>query len=160
MVDRVERAREYAIAAHGEQRYGNHPYAYHLAAVVKILAEAGASDDMIIAGWLHDVVEDTDATEADIAAAFGEEVAGLVGAVSGGGNRDAHVAAIYEKIKALPAGATVKLADRIANIEAATPGDRHSLRYAREHPGFAEVIEPHAPPSLWKRYMAALAASC
>lgn len=159
MTDRMTLARDFAIAAHGTQRYGMRPYSHHLAAVVQILEDAQASEEMKIAGWLHDVIEDTDVTEAEISAAFGEKVARLVGAVSGGGSREAHVAAIYEKIKALPAAATVKLADRIANIEAATPGDRHSLRYAREHTGFAEVVEPLAPPALWARYMKALLAS-
>lgn len=151
-----ETAREFAVRAHGQQRYGERPYVEHLSAVVEVLEEFGFSDDYVAAGWLHDVVEDTSETEADIEAAFGDRVAKLVSAVSGGGDRATHVASIYEKIGAYPDSAVVKLADRIANIEACERGDKHSLRYAREHPGFAEVIEPHVPIAMMQRYLIAL----
>ncbi len=107
-------ARKFAVAAHGRQLYGDRPYIEHLIAVVEVLEEFGFSDGFITAGWLHDVVEDTAAGEADIKSAFGERVAKLVSAVSGGGDRASHVASIYEKIVAFPAAAVVKLADRIA----------------------------------------------
>ena len=148
-----ETAREFSIRAHGDQRYGDRPYVEHLFAVVTVLESFGFSDDYVAAGWLHDVVEDTEFTEADIAAAFGERVANLVSAVSGGGDRESHVASIYEKIAAYPDAAVVKLADRIANVEACEPGDKHSVRYAREHLGFGEVIEPHVPARMWQRYL-------
>lgn len=151
-------AREFAVAAHGDQRYGDRPYVEHLAAVVDVLEEFGFSDEYVAAGWLHDVVEDTDVTEADIQAAFGEQVAKLVSAVSGGGNRETHVASIYEKIEAYPDAAFLKLADRIANVEACARGDKHSIRYAREHPRFATVVGPHVPPAMWERYLVALKA--
>lgn len=35
-----ERAREFAIQAHGDQRYGDRPYVEHLSAVVEVLDEA------------------------------------------------------------------------------------------------------------------------
>ena len=73
-------------------------------------------------------------------------------AVSGGGDRATHVASIYEKIAAYPDAAVVKLADRIANVEACETGDKHSVRYAREHLTFAKVIEPHVPAAMWQRY--------
>lgn len=50
----------------------------------------------------------------------------------------------------------MKLADRIANVEAAEPGDKHSRRYAREHESFADVVRPHVPDILWQRYLSAL----
>lgn len=150
------RAREFAVAAHGEQRYGPRPYLYHLAAVAKILEDFGFSEEYVIAGWLHDVIEDTNATEAELESAFGERVARIVSAVSGGGDRAHHVQSIYRKIATCPDAATVKLADRIANIEACEPGDKHSFRYAREHAGFADAIEAHVPTSMWQRYLQAL----
>lgn len=151
--------REFAVSAHGDQRYGDRPYVEHLAAVVGVLEEFGFADDHVAAGWLHDVVEDTIATEADIKAAFGARVAKLVGAVSGGGDRATHVASIYEKIAAYPDAAVVKLADRIANVEACEPGDKHSIRYAREHQRFAAAIERHVPKHMWERYLVALRAA-
>lgn len=153
---KVKRARGFAVESHGDQRYGQAPYAEHLATVVSILEECGFSGNHLAAGWLHDVVEDTDKTVDDLRVEFGEHVAQLVWAVTGGGEREAHVATIYEKITAYPDAAVIKLADRIANIEAAQPGDRHSTRYASEHADFAIVIEPHVPTEMWHRYLAAL----
>ena len=152
----VEAVRAFAVCAHGEQRYGDRPYVEHLSAVVEVLEQFGFDDDYVAAGWLHDVVEDTAATKADVEAAFGARVAKLVSAVSGGGDRAAHVASIYEKIAAYPDAANVKLADRIANVEACDPGDKHFVRYGREHPGFTSVIEPHVPAAMWQRYLNAM----
>ena len=56
----IEQAREFAIIAHGEQRYGDEPYASHLAAVVQIMDDFGLPAEFKVAGWLHDVVEDTE----------------------------------------------------------------------------------------------------
>lgn len=154
--EHVDAVRAFAVSAHGDQRYGDCPYVEHLSAVVKVLEEFGFSDEHVAAGWLHDVVEDTDITEADIEEAFGERVAKLVSAVSGGGDRATHVASIYAKIEAYPDAAVVKLADRIANVEACAQGDKHSIRYAREHPRFSTVIGPHVPPAMWDRYLVAL----
>ena len=156
MDDRVGAAREFAIQAHGDQRYGTQPYAHHLASVAAILEDAGLPEEIVMAGWLHDVVEDTAVTSTELDQAFGKGVAKLVDAVSGGGPRADHVSLIYEKITACPAAAIVKLADRIANIEAAKPGDKHSERYAREHPEFADVVRHHVPGAMWLRYLSAL----
>ena len=54
------------------------PYITHPAAVGLILTRAGMDEEVIIAGILHDVIEDTDKTHADIAASFGKRVADLV----------------------------------------------------------------------------------
>lgn len=156
MQTRDDRAREFAIAAHGNQCYGDEPYESHLAAVVQILEDFGFSDEFKAAGWLHDVVEDTDKKIADISDAFGDRVAHLVWAVTGGGDRESHVASIHRKIGAYPDAAVVKLADRIANVEACRRGDKHSVRYSREHGDFATTIRPHVPLAMWERYLSAL----
>lgn len=80
-------ARDFAVSAHGQQRYGERPYVAHLAEVAAVLEEFGFADEYLIAGWLHDVVENTDSTTADIKRLFGARVARLVDAVSGGGDR-------------------------------------------------------------------------
>ena len=156
----LRKARDFAIAAHGEQSYGDKPYVVHLAAVVRILEQFGCSSDYLVAGWLHDVVEDTAVPLEEIRAIFGERVASLVWAVTGEGhgNRQAHSASIYEKIAACPEAAVVKLADRIANIEACERGDRHSVRYSREHPNFADAISRHVDTVMWQRYLKAVEA--
>jgi guanosine-3',5'-bis(diphosphate) 3'-pyrophosphohydrolase len=65
----LDRAREFALTAHGTQMYGVRPYSVHLDAVVGLLEPFGI--DAQIIGYLHDVVEDTDTTANDIKAVFG-----------------------------------------------------------------------------------------
>lgn len=81
--DRVKRAVEMAKKAHeGQFRKTGEPYIVHPLAVKKILEEWGMDEDTIIAGILHDTVEDTDLTLGDIKAEFGESVAFLVDGVT------------------------------------------------------------------------------
>lgn len=149
-------AREFAVAAHGEQRYGDNPYETHLTAVVRNLEDFGFSEEYKAAGWLHDVIEDTDRSIGDISATFGARVAQLVWAVTGGGDRASHIASIHAKIATYPDAAVVKLADRIANLEACCRGDKHSIRYNREHDDFAAAVRSHVPIGMWARYLKAL----
>ena len=74
----------FAAKAHdGQYRKGNNvPYITHPVALAITLISVEAPDSVIIAALLHDVVEDTAVTEAEIEATFGAEVAQLVHAVS------------------------------------------------------------------------------
>ena len=75
---RVEKAIELAKKAHeGQFRLTGEPYIVHPLAVKKILEEWGMDEDTIIAGILHDTVEDTNLTLDDIRKEFGESVAFL-----------------------------------------------------------------------------------
>jgi (p)ppGpp synthase/HD superfamily hydrolase len=58
------------------------PFVTHPIEVACLLHEAGYSDDVVAAGVLHDVIEDTDASLADLEQRFGANVAALVAAVS------------------------------------------------------------------------------
>lgn len=81
--DRLDRAIEVAKQAHeGQFRKTGEPYIIHPLAVKKILEEWGMDEDTIIAGVLHDTVEDTDLTLEDIRKEFGESVAFLVDGVT------------------------------------------------------------------------------
>ncbi len=81
--ERVKRACEMAKQAHeGQFRKTGEPYIIHPMAVKKILEEWGMDEDTIIAGILHDTVEDTDLTLATIKEEFGESVAFLVDGVT------------------------------------------------------------------------------
>ena len=81
--ERVARAVEMAKKAHeGQFRKTGEPYIIHPMAVKKILEEWGMDEDTIIAGILHDTVEDTNLTLADIKKEFGESVAFLVDGVT------------------------------------------------------------------------------
>ncbi|HUT49847.1 MAG TPA: HD domain-containing protein [Alphaproteobacteria bacterium] len=81
------RALDYAARRHADQRrkgVGAKPYINHLAEVAHLLADATGGEDtnLVVAGLLHDAIEDTGATRAEIAEAFGEDVATLVAAVT------------------------------------------------------------------------------
>jgi guanosine-3',5'-bis(diphosphate) 3'-pyrophosphohydrolase len=80
MTLRLERAMRFAAQAHaGQSRKGSDtPYFEHLAAVALILDRAGFSEDVVIAGLLHDVVEDTPVTFEQVAELFGDTVSDLV----------------------------------------------------------------------------------
>jgi GTP pyrophosphokinase len=75
----IKDAYEYAELAHREQkRFSGEPYITHPLEVAKILAELELDQESIVAGLLHDVVEDTGITLDKIKERFGGEVALLV----------------------------------------------------------------------------------
>lgn len=110
----------FAIRAHKGQKYGDHPYAIHLADTAAVASSYGLSDKIIVCCWLHDTLEDTDTTKEDIEREFGKEVAYVVFAVTDepGANRKARKAKTYDKTAANKDAVLVKLCDRIANIDA------------------------------------------
>ena len=80
---RVDHAVEVATKAHeGQTRRTGEPYIIHPLAVKKILEEWGMDEDTIIAGILHDTVEDTGLSLDDIKKEFGPSVAFLVDGVT------------------------------------------------------------------------------
>ena len=82
-LEKVESALAMASAAHeGQLRQSGEPYITHPLAVAKILARWHLDPQALIAALLHDVVEDTLTTKADIAKKFGKAVADLVDGVS------------------------------------------------------------------------------
>ena len=85
LVDRELILRAYRLAekAHETQkRASGEPYITHCVAVAAILAEMKVPPEVIIAGLLHDTVEDTDVTLDQLRAEFGEEIAKLVDGVT------------------------------------------------------------------------------
>jgi (p)ppGpp synthase/HD superfamily hydrolase len=77
---RLERALRWAAQGHdGQLRKGSPvPYIEHPMAVAMILDRAGFDEDVVIAGLLHDLVEDTDDTLDEVRRRFGDDVAATV----------------------------------------------------------------------------------
>ena len=79
----IMKAYNYAVEHHGDQkRRSGEPYIIHPINVAYILAGVGLDEATICAALLHDVVEDTDATDADLRRDFGDEIADMVAGVT------------------------------------------------------------------------------
>ncbi|MEW6639996.1 MAG: bifunctional (p)ppGpp synthetase/guanosine-3',5'-bis(diphosphate) 3'-pyrophosphohydrolase [Pseudomonadota bacterium] len=77
--DLLNRAYVYAMVAHGEQtRASGDPYFSHPLEVAAILTDLKLDDATIVAALLHDTIEDTEATRAEIDQIFGHEIGALV----------------------------------------------------------------------------------
>ena len=82
-IDLITKAYDYAFNAHIEQkRESGEPYIMHPVNVAMILVGMGMDTNTIVAGLLHDVIEDTEVTYEDIKSTFNEEVANLVDGVT------------------------------------------------------------------------------
>lgn len=80
---RVDRALEFARDAHaGQYRHSGEDFFLHPYEVARILAELQMDVDTIVAGLLHDVLEDTEITSEIMEASFGQEVVRLVEGVT------------------------------------------------------------------------------
>lgn len=122
----VDKAFRLAADVHSAQlRYSGQPYIIHPIAVANILIDLGMDAQSIEAALLHDTVEDTDVTLAQLRAEFGEEVAALVDGVTKLGkvplatkeefqaeNIRKMLLAMYRDIRVI----IIKLADRLHNM--------------------------------------------
>ncbi len=153
-----DKARAFAIERHGDQLYGDRPYAVHLAAVEQVLVDHGfVTDHWRAAAWLHDVLEDTPATFEEIDSHFGGLIAEMVHAVTGVGvNRADRTGSILGKLRLRPAACALKVADRIANVEAAANSPRHLSLYRYEQPSFTRVCKAEVPRAMWDHLERAL----
>jgi len=136
----LERARELAAFAHeaAGQKYNGQPYVVHLDAVVEVLKRFGVEDeDILVAGYLHDILEDTEASKVTLAFSFGVRAIEIVDAVTDGEgkNRRERKARPYRLIPKVPGALVVKLADRIANIESAAKSNLGLLEMYRKEQG-------------------------
>lgn len=79
----VEKAYKFAAKAHkGQKRASGQSYIVHPTQVAGTLAKLGLDPDTVAAGFLHDTVEDTAATNDDIKREFGKDVAFIVDGVT------------------------------------------------------------------------------
>jgi (p)ppGpp synthase/HD superfamily hydrolase len=145
-MDKLEKkAITWAKEFHRNQKYGNEPYTKHLEDVIAVLKKFGVKNSCVIAAaWLHDAVEDTPLTIEMVEEEFGNDVASLVYAVTTepGKNRKERNAKTYPKIKAKNEAIYLKLADRIANIQAALGNNKEKLKmYQNEFPAFKIALK-------------------
>lgn len=145
-----------AMRMHAQQTYGGPhakvPYYVHLGHVVAVLLRFNHDDpDLIAAGWLHDVLEDTPFTYDDVRDGTNVRVADIVLLLTNGEgrNRRERQQAMYARMGAPSTSVsrradavTVKLADRIANVEASILAqDPRLAMYAKEHRGFHQGLD-------------------
>ncbi|GCE81759.1 HD domain-containing protein [Komagataeibacter oboediens] len=152
MTDLISRADVFAAAAHASidqrRKYTGDPYIVHPRRVAQTVKETGARDEVVAAALLHDVVEDTPVTLAEIRAEFGEDVAALVEMVTDvsrpeDGNRKVRKAMDRDHLALASAeGQTIKLADLIDNTASITRYDPGFARiYMREKAELLGVLE-------------------
>lgn len=147
-------ARALAVKAHGEQKYGDVPYEVHLDAVVAVLKEFGNFDEVsLCAGYLHDVLEDTQVTKMRIWQECGDEISILVELLTDqpGRNRAERHAATYPGIALHPKAVTLKLADRIANVRASRVKGKEGLlrMYQKEYGEFKAALKGEHHGAMW-----------
>jgi len=125
-IDLINRAYVFAVHAHaGQTRHSGEAYITHPLAVADILASLGMDTATILTGLLHDTVEDTSVSLADVEQYFGADVAGLVDGVTKIGqihfsSREQKQAENFRKMILATAKdlrvLIVKLADRLHNM--------------------------------------------
>jgi GTP diphosphokinase / guanosine-3',5'-bis(diphosphate) 3'-diphosphatase len=122
----IQEAYEYAQRAHeGQVRASGEPYFNHVFATAVNCARFGMDTKTVIAGMLHDVIEDTPVTEADIKKDFGEEILFLVNGVTKLGTlkyrgAERHIESLRKFFIAVAKDLRVviiKLADRLHNVQ-------------------------------------------
>jgi len=125
-LDLVNRAYRFSEKSHeGQQRASGEPYLSHPLEVAGLLVEFKMDVTTVIAGLLHDVLEDTRATKDDLAREFGPEIADLVDGVTKIGklafsSREERQAGNFRKMVVAMAHdlrvLMIKLADRLHNM--------------------------------------------
>lgn len=160
LTKQMQKARRFAQERHDAtgQQYAGQSHVTHLDDVVAVLDEFNVavadgtdpwdgvrSEVVRVAAFLHDVIEDTKTTLAEVLIEFGPGVAILVFAVTDepGKNRAERHELTYPKIVALGEdGVNLKLADRLANVRASIREERADLvkMYKKEWPKFRDAL--------------------
>jgi (p)ppGpp synthase/HD superfamily hydrolase len=151
----LHRATRFAAIAHREQvRKGSDkptvPYFSHPSMVALLVQRYGFEDDVIAAALLHDVVEDTPVTEAEVAKEFGSVITAMVHAVSETKLDDHGVKLPWDvrkksKLDKLPAASVgakaIALADKLHNLHSTLADERAGVDvWSRFNAGKAEWL--------------------
>ncbi len=146
----VEKAIAFVAQKHeGQVRKSGDPYISHLYCVGKILAELHAGPTTVISGILHDVIEDTETSKAEVEKEFSSEIATIVESVSKIGNIEfkdekEYLAENHRKIFIAMAKdirvILVKLVDRLHNMRTLEFQPEHKQKKIAK-----ETLEVYAP---------------
>lgn len=136
--NKIDLAIYYAKLAHAKQKrkYTDEPYFVHCQQVAELVKNKGGTESMIVAAYLHDIVEDTDFTHNSIRHWFGDEVSNLVywltdiSRPEDGNRKTRKEIDLNHIIKAPTEAKIIKCADLISNA--------HSI--VQHDPDFAKVF--------------------
>lgn len=171
----VNFAKKFAIKHHGKQKHGCLDISKHLADVAKhvekhapehpAVVDFGLTEyvqDMVAAAWLHDVVEDTPVSIADLELAlkkngFADNVQRVISIVDrvtdkpGASRKERHLNT-YHRIRNHPGAVLVKLCDRRHNHERSIKhGEIYAAMYAKEYEYFKFALwTPGVFDNLWE----------
>ena len=157
----LDRAVGFAAERHGGQRRpAGEPYVEHLLETVDILVDgAGVTDrDVLVAAVLHDVVEDTGTSLAEVREKFGTDVAELVAWVTkpdaepGESKGAARLRYLRSLTEAPEKAVWLKLADRLSNVQRLETHPRPAKRasyYAETVAHFLPLAEGHPYYKRW-----------
>lgn len=146
----IARAYHFAKERHeGQTRKSGHPFLHHCVEVARLLAQLRMDHTTVAAGLLHDVIEDTPASYADVAGEFGDKIADMIDGVTKIDrltyeSREARQAETYRKmllsmVKDIRV-MLIKLVDRLHNMRTLEHLNSESrVRTARE------TLEVYAP---------------
>jgi (p)ppGpp synthase/HD superfamily hydrolase len=141
----IKRARELAFLYHEKQKYGNHPYSYHLQNVVNVvrifssLIPKKSLEDAICIAYLHDILEDTICTQDEILRASNPRILLAVKLLT---KKDSDFEKYFEQIAQDDLAIFVKLCDRYCNIiESINGNNKNKLaKYEKQNPKFIEIL--------------------
>ena len=156
MTNLEQRAKEFAERHHAAvnqvRKYTGEPYIVHPAAVVEIVRNVPHTPEMLAAAWLHDTVEDTNATAQEVLHAFSPAVALLVEMLTdvsrpADGNRAIRKSLdLKHTALASPDAQTIKLADIIDNSRCILAHDPDFAKvYLREMTALLGVMKSGNP---------------
>lgn len=169
-MDRLQEAVRWAVELHADQwRDGDAPLPYitHPIEVMAFLRHVGGVTDenLLIVAALHDVVEETDVTLAEVKKRFGKRVADLLNEVTREEPTDEQIQGmtkdeiwalrsgmLLEEIKRMsPDAQRVKLADRLSNVKGAhqTKTGKKLKRYIDQSHEILRIIKRDVNPGLW-----------
>jgi len=142
-VQRIFAAARYAATKHATQKrkgLAGEPYVNHLIEVAELIAGSSPTLDteLVMAGLLHDTIEDTGTTRQELEQLFGSDVASLVAEVTDDKSlpkETRKALQVQNAAKKSPRAQTLKLADKISNLRSilASPPADWSLQRRRQY---------------------------